>query len=522
MKLTMKLIPALPARPLHSSAVAPKKRRSAIRSFCLPYTGIAVLAAALQAGCGGDIGTIDLSTPAARTHIEPFDTGTAHPPVPVDPATMRKVPAADIAPIVLPLWDGRDIDGNPFDIEEPVNIGVGRAVTGFSSLATHLRFRATAQGTQVAAVGVTSPQALGVRLGLQIAQLPANSVLRFYTPNGRETVEISASEIARIRQANLDAGVAAQVANVYWSPEFGTEQTVMEVEIPASATPQEVQLGLSRVSHFLRTMSESMAVPGRLTQSCAIDVQCTPEHLEQGRSVARLSFVDDGGDAGVCSGTLINDSASSGTPYLFTAAHCLENQAWASTLVLDWFFRSASCSATTLDPLTQRQHGGGVLLYMNDPNDVAFVRLNQAPPAGVVYAGSWFGTPPQIGARLTDVHHGAGDVQSFSEVQLKDYCLEGVSGPGGCEPQPVENAKYWFVSSLSGFLAGGSSGSGLFQHVAGKRYLIGALSGSETAYLACDGSGDVPGMETPPGERLDYFSRFDSAYRTALHQWLLQ
>ena len=512
-------------------AAHPKPGRIASRGLLQRRLRVAVGVAAtatLLAGCGGglDIGPIAPPTPTAPERIEALDTGTPRLPAPApDPASVRRAREVDTVRIVLPAWDGRDGDGDHFDGSNPVNIGAGRLVKGLSSLAAHLHFRPTAQGTQVAAVGITSPQAQGVRLGLQIAQLPAGSTLRFYTPGVDETVQVQASEIERIRQTNLDAGIAPDTARVYWSPEFGSAQTVLEVEIPAATSPAAVQLGLVRVSHFVRAMSESMAVPGTLTPSCAIDVQCTPENLEQGRSVARISFVNEVGDAGVCSGTLLNDSRASRTPYFFTAQHCLENQAWASTLVLDWFFRSAHCGAGTLDPVTQRQHGGAVLLHSShaDWDDVAFLRLNQPPPMGVVYAGSWWGAPTQPDAVLTDVHHGAGDAQSFSEVRLVNYCQrDGQGAVSGCQPRPEQDANYWRVASLRGFLAGGSSGSGLFRSVAGKRYLIGALSGAETGYAACDGSGPAMDVipETPPGERIDYFTRLDKAYRSALHRWL--
>lgn len=506
-------------RPIAYPALRKKRTRRKA-----PSAATVLLATLLLASCGGQ--NDEPAPPVPMDRIEPLDTGTAAVPAPApDPATARRAQASAITSLVLPPWDGLEENGEPYDVEKPVSIGAPRKLADFDDLGPWLRFNPTAQGTQVAALGVTSPRALGVRLGLRIDALPAGAVLRFYAPGVRETVRIGADEIERMRQVNLDAGTAPDIARVYWSPEFGTPQTVVEIEIPAAAVPAGVQIGLPRVSHFVRTMSASTQVPRRLTQGCAIDVPCTPEHLAQGRSVARISFVNELGEAGVCSGTLLNDGASSGTPYFLTAHHCVENQAWASTLELDWFFRSASCGADTLDAVAQRQHGGAVLLHSSDDDqdDVAFLRLNQPPPVGVVYAGSWFGEPTAPAEPLTDVHHGAGDAQSFAEVRLENYCLRGgeADGDAECADSPVERANYLRVRSQQGFLTGGSSGSGLFRGVAGQRYLVGALSAAETGYDACDGSGEPPSLEpVPPGPRIDYFSRFDRAYHDALHQWL--
>lgn len=505
-------------RPVFAT-IRKKRARRAARNTA---TSTVLMALLFIAGCGGQDAAP--APPAPMDRIAPLDTGAATAPAPApDPATVRMAQPTAIASIALPPWDGMDMDGSPFDLENQVSIGAPRPLEDFADLSPWLHFNPTARGTQVAALSVTSPEARGLRLGLQIDQLPPEATLRFYAPGVRETVQVSARDIAHLRQVNLDAGTAPDIARVYWSPEFGTEHTVLEIELPAAAAPAEVQIGLPRVSHFLRTMSESRQVPKRLTQSCAIDVSCTPENLEQGRATARIGFVNEDGEAGVCSGTLLNDRASSGTPYFLTAEHCMENQAWASTLEIDWFFRSASCGADTLDAVAQRQRGGAVLLYRvsADQDDVAFLRLNRQPPVGVVYAGSWLGEPMGPGEPLTDVHHGAGDAQSFSAVRLKNYCEK--EGYAACEASPTEQANYLRVVSERGFLPGGASGSGLFRGIGGQRYLVGALSGAETAYDACDGSGkplDAFTDPVPPGERIDYFSRFDRAYHQALHQWL--
>ncbi|WP_289240874.1 hypothetical protein [Delftia sp.] len=59
-------------------------------------------------------------------------------------------------------------------------------------------------------------------------------------------------------------------------------------------------------------------------------------------------FYVQNGQGYVCSGTLINDKAGSGTPYFLTANHCISTQTVASTLETSWFYRTPSCNSRTL------------------------------------------------------------------------------------------------------------------------------------------------------------------------------
>lgn len=57
------------------------------------------------------------------------------------------------------------------------------------------------------------------------------------------------------------------------------------------------------------------------------------------------------------------------------------------------------------------------------------------------------------GEPLTDVHHGAGDAQSFSAVRLKNYCEK--EGYAACEASTTEQANYLRVVSERGFCPAG-------------------------------------------------------------------
>ncbi len=64
----------------------------------------------------------------------------------------------------------------------------------------------TAGGGYASAFQVTSPEALGLRLGLRVAAIPDEALIRFYDPAGMVVHSIKGMQIKAIIQGNLAAG----------------------------------------------------------------------------------------------------------------------------------------------------------------------------------------------------------------------------------------------------------------------------------------------------------------------------
>jgi lysyl endopeptidase len=299
--------------------------------------------------------------------------------------------------------------------------------------------------------------------------------------------------------------VPEEEARTYWSPEFGGAETTLEIELPAGAAVASLRLALPRLSHNVLSPQDLEATGFRTkvgeAGSCEIDVTCRSEYSDQSRSVARLYYVS-GGSGYYCTGTLLNDMASSGTPYLLTANHCISTQAEASSLVTNWFYRSATCNSSAVNPSTQRRTGGATFLYSTAETDTSLVRLNEAPPEGVVYAGSYFGTYAS-GTALAGVHHPQGDLQKLSEGSVSYFAN---CANSKCTSTTQENGKFLGLAWTNGVTEVGSSGSAVFQTLGSKRYVVGQLLGGSSSCA-------VPSA-------LDFYGRFDTAYRSALQKWL--
>jgi endoproteinase arg-C len=241
--------------------------------------------------------------------------------------------------------------------------------------------------------------------------------------------------------------------------------------------------------------------------SCNLNVTCNSALLNtESRAEAQMSFASDGKQY-VCTGTLMNDAKNSGTPYFLTANHCLSTQAVASTLQTRWFFRAASCgSANSMYSGARQLSGGARMLYASANTDTAFMQLNEQPPAGVRYAGSYFGGVVGLETEVTGVHNPRGDLQKYSIGTVKAYARQVQTSQGTALQTSATPQNFLAVVWSQGTTEGGSSGSGLFRTIGSTRYVVGQLFGGDASCTNREGG--------------DAYGRFDLAYSAALSRWL--
>ncbi|CAH1904972.1 Flg_new_2 domain-containing protein [Candidatus Nitrotoga sp. HW29] len=396
----------------------------------------------------------------------------------------------------------------------PRKIGFGREIPQLNSLAdtaTKLEWQNTLQGGKIAAISITSPQATGIRMGILVHRMLAEATFRFYSQGSKVSYEIAGKEIMETIQRNLNAGDSSDAARTYWSPYIEGEEMTLEIELPLGINPNTLEIAIPSVSHFF--FSILRASPGEKISkigqaaSCEIDVSCYSEWSPESKSTAKIIFVNSGSSY-LCSGTLLNDAASSGTPYFLSANHCITNQTIASTLQTYWFYRSTACNNGMLNPEFQIRTGGATLLYGNQITDTSFMQLNNLPPAGAIYAG-WSANTPELYTHVVGIHHPQGDLQKISFGLLQSFqdctATDPITETYQCKFADKDNGKFLDVDYTSGISEGGSSGAGLFETINSAHYLIGQLRGGNPS---CFGSGT------------DEYGRFDIAYRDALYKWL--
>lgn len=380
-----------------------------------------------------------------------------------------------------------------------VQIGVGRQLNseGTTLLAQPaLSWRALAHGAS-ARMEITSPDALAVRTGLQVASLHPDVELRFAgsdNPN-RVVAVVTAGEAQR----QLDA------QGLYWTPSTDGQTQLIEIYRPAHVSASMARVGAPQLTHLLTNSRSDFKILEKIGESasCNVDTACRINELGERfvrakNAVAHMVFIkSENGQTGafICTGTLLNDTVT-GTqaPYFYSAHHCISDQGTASTLNTFWRYEATGCNSGVSQTVTQLTRGA-TYLYSSSETDALLLLLAEPAPAGAEFSG-WDAAALPASSAILGIHHPSGDAKKVSSGQ---------------QIPASSNATHNGVAWLSGSTEGGSSGSGLFTlHPEGYR-LRGGLYGGDAA---CTNSGAINNA----GNR-DWYSRFDVAY-PHIRQWL--
>jgi len=258
----------------------------------------------------------------------------------------------------------------------------------------------------------------------------------------------------------------------------------IEYQVPAHGELGSLQIG--QITHGYRDVFSYARALGS-SGACNNNVIC-PEGdpwRDQIRSVAIITV----NGSGICTGTLINNCASNGTPYFLTANHCLPGNLNVSTWVFRFNWDSPSCVQNQNGPTNQTVSGATVLVN-SAGSDVGLLQLNSTPPSSYnVYYSGW-DKSGSIPTNQTAIHHPAGDVKkiSFDNNSATQATYGGAS--------------VWKIGTWEdGTTEPGSSGSGLWDQ---NHRLIGQLYGGDAT---CSNNVN------------DNYGRFDVSY-PLLQPWL--
>ncbi len=311
-------------------------------------------------------------------------------------------------------------------------------------------------GDRVWRLGISSPGAVSLNLAFD----------RYVLPPGGE-LYVRSADGGAVLGAFTDANNKAD--GKFATTLIAADEIVLEYLEPAAA-PFPGEIGLIFVTHGYRGAADH-ARGLNDSGACNHNVYCPPLTTgweDQVRSVVMLVS----GNSGFCTGALINNTASDGTPYFLTANHCYSNPSyWVM-----WFnWESPDCN----NPQTSPAHdsiSGASLVARDYSSDFALLELSSAPPAayGVYYSG-WdnSGATPQ---EATCIHHPSGDIKKFTYESSQ-------IGPDG--------NSFWEVGPWDeGTTEGGSSGSPLFDQ---DHRIVGQLFGGSAA---CAGQNPNNGTDT--------------------------
>lgn len=423
----------------------------------------------------------------------------------------------------------------------PQQIGFGRDVVQSSTAASIqklLKWKTTSSGNQIAAINFNSVGAKGMRVGLQVIQLPETSTLRFYSKGASTAFEVKGVEVLKVLSANLASGDRSDAGRTYWGPLIEGADATIEIDLPSGVNTSSMNVSIPSVSHMFMSVKDANAVLPSSTfngnsgnavdnrpntaETCHKDVSCTTPLPAASDSVAWLVFQKynpnklpvAGYDWYQCSGTLLNDDINSGTPYVLTANHCISSQTVASTVYSEWKYRTDACDSTTGTYFPTTTTGAG-LLYTAFGTDSTLLKLNGTPTNGVLFSG-WDATVPTIATAVNGIHHPDGVAQRMTTGSIYNYIVRNLTTGGvtASVSTPEPGSNMLGVTQLTGTTEGGSSGSGLFNGTNSNPKLIGQLLGRYLSTYPNDSCDDINVKRI--------YGRFDVAFKGGMSDWLVQ
>ncbi len=225
---------------------------------------------------------------------------------------------------------------------------------------------------------------------------------------------------------------------------------------------------LSQVTQAYRDLFEMMSLDA--SSADYVDVNCSRGIYweKEKHAVCKYTFTE-GVDSYICSGSLINNLNNDGTPYFLTANHCVGSATVASTVTAYFNYETKKCGGAEKQYKTL---SGASIKAMGEATDFTLLRFNSTPPSSYqpYYAG-W--DLSQTSDSSTCIHHPEGLLKKISfdddAISTYHYILSWDVGVNS----PINT--HWLVVFDEGVIAGGSSGSPLFNT---DRRIIGQLHGS--------------------------------------------
>lgn len=306
---------------------------------------------------------------------------------------------------------------------------------------THGTWTTLPNGDRVWQLTINCPQALGINFVFDRYEVPPGARLFVYNPTGQQLGAFDATSSG----GQKSMGVT----------QLPGERITIEYQEPAAAAGTGY-LHIGQVTHGYRDAFKLARDLGD-SGDCNINVICPEgDHWRNEiRSVVRITV---GG--GYCTGTLINNCAEDGTPYILTADHCVDANIANAIFLFNW--NSPVCDPTENAPMGQTV--SGCELLVNSPGtDVALLRLHTTPPEEYdVYYSGWDRTAVPA-TNATGIHHPAGDIKKISRTD------------GVLTQSTFDGAECWLVGVWNaGTTEQGSSGSGLWNQ---NKQLVGQLFG---------------------------------------------
>ncbi|MDO5522811.1 MAG: trypsin-like serine protease [Bacteroidia bacterium] len=356
-------------------------------------------------------------------------------------------------------------------------------------------------------VGIRSKEALSINILFSKFRLPAGAKVFVYNSDQSEILG------SYTQENNTDL-------NLLPVQPLAGDEIIVEYQEPLNAAFKgEIEIG--EVNHDFRGIFRATE-PRDPEQSCHPNIVCYPEDIRAGSGVVALII----NGTTYCTGSLINNSANDGTPYLITATHCINKDydpaflanrkydVMGGTIVAFFGYQSPVCDKEIRGPIQMTLASADSVL-INERYDISLLKFKQAPPKEYQpqYLGWNVSSSPQ--APFHGLHHPNGGVKKVA-IENEALVVATFNNPKyNMEPNAHWAVRAWDVGATEG----GSSGSPLLDK---DKRVLGTLTGGESycsspkgpdVYASFNKAWNVTGSLGNPNSLKNYLDPEDSQFQ---------
>jgi lysyl endopeptidase len=232
------------------------------------------------------------------------------------------------------------------------------------------------------------------------------------------------------------------------------------------------------VEQFVSWYSDDKNPDFGASDPCQVNVNCPEgnEWQDQKRGVA-LMYVIDGWSAGLCSGSLVNNTSFDGTPYFLSADHCGETETGMDVWQFYFHYEAPTCDNPATEPSYETVIGSEFRSrgLIDGGSDFILLELSATPQEIAdlnLYYNGWNKSPDPSNSGV-GIHHPSGDIKKISTYT---NTLTTTNFWGSM------NNAFWEViwsstTTNHGVTEQGSSGSPLFNS---NKRIVGTLTGGSS------------------------------------------
>jgi hypothetical protein len=247
---------------------------------------------------------------------------------PVIPLGLRPIPEIRVGELPIEISEAYKL--RAMKSPTPLKIGEGRRILETETtekMAMNWTWERLTDGSHVAYIRFTSDGAIGVRLQLGIENIDPRTKFMFYGSSVHEATVVSGFEVIDTVFKNLTERPSHSSSRTYVSPYISGTVVTFGMHLPKGISPETQRIAIPALSRI----NVSPEVPDQFQKlgsgSCHFDIKCEPGWDDISRGVARMVFTDvSTATSYLCTGSLLNDTIYSVTPYFLSANHCIDTQ----------------------------------------------------------------------------------------------------------------------------------------------------------------------------------------------------